>query len=91
MDELCRGAFHVQALTEAAFRPAFVGPLGLRQHGALEAQAGQILQRHAGWKEKLTLHQNVTPNETMECCHFTATSQRLALELTLASSLCPPY
>lgn len=48
LDELCRGAFSVQALTQKAFWLAFVGPLGLRQHGALRTQAGQISQWHAG-------------------------------------------
>lgn len=51
MEELHWGAVRVQTLTQAAFRLAFVDSLGLRQHGALNIQAGEILQRHAGWKE----------------------------------------
>lgn len=44
LDELCRGALGVQARAETAPRLAFVGPLGLRQHGALKkTQAGQVL------------------------------------------------
>lgn len=58
LDELCWGAFSVQALTQTAFWLAFVGPLGLRQQGALRTQAGQISQWHAvgrtNWSNTLT-------------------------------------
>lgn len=52
LDELCWGALHVQALVKTVSRLAFVHPLGLRQHGSLQTQAGQLLQRHAGGEEK---------------------------------------
>lgn len=48
LDELCWGALHVQAIVKTVSRLAFVHPLGLRQHGSLQTQAGQLLQRHAG-------------------------------------------
>lgn len=52
LDELCWGALHVQALVKTVSRLAFVHPLGLRQHGSLQTQAGQLLQRHARAEKK---------------------------------------
>lgn len=48
LDELCWGAFHLQAFAETPSGPAFARPPGLRQHGAPRAEARQVLQRHAG-------------------------------------------
>lgn len=55
LDELCWGALHVQALVKTVSRLAFVHPLGLRQHGSRQTQAGQLQQRHAGERKKKTL------------------------------------
>lgn len=54
LDELCWGALHAQALVKTVSRLAFVHPLGLRQHGSLQTQAGQFLQRHAEGEKKET-------------------------------------
>lgn len=45
LDQVCGGALCVQTLAQKVSGLAFVG---LSQHGALETEAGQVLQRHAG-------------------------------------------